>query len=449
MFRTAVRLAAPASAIACLRGGARGATPRGLATGGASVLRLRSFGVGATPHAALGVSMMTGDAQRRSFQWNVFNPENWSTSTRHTNPEVEKELPEVFASQPADVDDYIRPEKTFFESVEDWWDYVISFMQPVEKQIDCMRAVQEAGLFGFDLGWGGTFMLWGVAMRIITLIPQLYAHRNSLRLGRIGPQLSEISGLQKRIKGDKTISTPEKRVIKEGYTRMKKALYKKHNCSQARSAVQGLASPFMVTAFLAVRRLATYDATLETEKFWWVTDLTMPDPTWMLPIACSSLFLLNFELNQLMNRGGRSVNGMYMRWAVRGGMVVSCYFFQSQPSAMFCYWIGMSTAGLLQPMLLRWQWFRNTFDFPDPPPATRAAAQNTPWSRLMVKLGRAREVSREQQASEEKADAIRAMQRIQEFDVIFDAEEEARGRGRAKAGAAGGTKPAETAYPTR
>lgn len=360
--------------------------------------------------------------QGRCFQWNALKPENWSVKARHTSPEVDKELPEVFASQPEEVEDYIRPEKTLFEHVEDWWDWIISFMAPIEKQMDWMRGVAHNGLFGFDLGWGGTFVFWGVMVRLLTLIPQLYAHRNALRLGKISPQIGELNQLQKKLKGDKTVSTAEKRIIKEGYARMKKALYKKHNCSQMKSALQGASTPVLISAFMSIKRLATYDQELETAKFLWVTDLTMPDETWLLPICCSALFMLNFELNQMMNRGGRSANTMYMRWAVRVGTVVFLYFFQAQPSGLFCYWIGMSTVGLLQPLLLRSPAFRKYFDFPDPPAAVRAVTQVTPWTRLMIKLGRMKEPSREVNEEQEKEEQLKQMQRIHDFEVVFEEE---------------------------
>lgn len=311
--------------------------------------------------------------QFRGISW---NPAQWgssSTAGRRSTPQVEQELPEIFANQPEEIDDYIRPDKSTFERIEDFWDWVVGFMQPVEKQIDIMRHLRHDGVLGLDLGgWGHVFFFYGVCMRLLTLIPSLYSNRNGLRMSLIGTQISDITNSQNKAKNDRTLSTAEKRVIKEGYQRMKHALYKKHGCSQWKSFLTMLTAPLTMSAFLSIRRLAMYETDLTMTPFLWVADLTMPDPTYILPAICSTMFVVNFEMNQRMQKGGRSSTNMYIRWAVRVSAVVGVYFFAQQPSALFAYWIGLSVAGLLQPLLLRWQPFRNFFHFPDPPQAARS-----------------------------------------------------------------------------
>jgi hypothetical protein len=58
---------------------------------------------------------------------------NRSTASEET---LREELPEIFDRQPEEVNDYIRPDKTIFERLEDWWDWVHTFMAPVEKQVE-------------------------------------------------------------------------------------------------------------------------------------------------------------------------------------------------------------------------------------------------------------------------------------------------------------------------
>ena len=282
------------------------------------------------------------------------------------DPEIIKqELPEIFERRPEEVDDYIRPDKTYFESLEDLWDWVIGFMSPIEKQMQWMRSAHNGGFFGMDLSYGTVFLVWGVCMRLLSLIPMLYGHRNTLRMARCSTQTAEITNNIKRIKGDKSLTTPERRVMQDGYKRMEKAVYKKHKCSKYGSFVVGITTPVLVTSFMAIRRLAAYEDDLESATFLWIKDLTMPDPTMVLPLCCSCLFLMNFEMNQKLNRGGRSATALYLRWAVRVGALGFSYFCASQPSCLFAYWIGMSTAGMLQPLLLRNAKFRAYFDFPE------------------------------------------------------------------------------------
>ncbi|RNC47888.1 preprotein translocase subunit YidC [Trypanosoma cruzi] len=94
----------------------------------------------------------------RCISW---NPANWvgnSPVGRESHRQIEDELPDVFAQQPQEVDDFIRPEKSVFERLEDFWDWIVSFMQPVEKQLEVMRSLRHSGFLGFDFGtWGNVF----------------------------------------------------------------------------------------------------------------------------------------------------------------------------------------------------------------------------------------------------------------------------------------------------
>lgn len=311
------------------------------------------------------MSMMV--STRRGGYWDSASSAKSTSRNSETEEELRQKLPDVFEKEiPEAVDDYIRPDKTIFEKLEDYYDYFQSLLNPVQKQLDLMRGLHDGSLLGISMEWGAVFLCWGFLIRFLSLGPMLYAHRNQLRMARIQPQLNEITSNQKRIKGDKTLSAQEKRVMKDGYKRMEKALYKKHGCSQKRAFVGAMASPIMISAFVSIRRLAMYEDSLETASFLWVRDLTMPDPYNILPVICTFLFVYNFEMNQSSTRGGRSTTMLYIRYGMRVGSVVFLYFFSSQPTALFAYWIGMSVAGTIQPLVLRWQGFRDFFNFPAP-----------------------------------------------------------------------------------
>lgn len=215
-------------------------------------------------------------------------------------------------------------------------------------------------------------------------------------------------------------------MVKEGLVRMKSALCKKHGCAQWKSFLQGMTAPITLSAFMSIRRLAVYESDLEKAPFLWVSDLTLPDPTNLLPIICSGMFLMNFELNQRMQRGGRSSTGMYIRWAMRIGSVIFVYFFSAQPSAMFAYWIGLSTAGLVQPTLLRNQTFRKLFNFPDPPQVAkeqmlRAEIKSMSWLERMTASPETKERKEKERLEKLAKLSEKKYQSIEEFDVVFDA----------------------------
>lgn len=357
--------------------------------------------------------------QSRSFSW---NPLKWGRTDVGRSSKIEEDLPDIFSSQPSEVEDYINPEKSLFERIEDWWDWVLRFMQPIEKQMEILRDMQHSSIFGFG-GWGQVLFLYGVFLRLFTLFFSLYSHRNSLRMGRIGAQLSEITNSQNKAKNDRTLSTAEKRIIKEGYNRMKHTLYQKEECAQWKSFGAVVTAPVTASAFLSIRRLTLYETDLSGSSFLWINDLAVADATLGLPVMCAGLFLFNFELNQRMQRGGRSAGSLYIRWGTRVGAVGAVYFFSSQPAALFVYWIGLSCCGLLQPLLLRWKGFRVFFRFPDPPLAGKLNTADFSGARAaMTKPSLLNRLSGKKKSSppgiaEHQA---RKFERIDDYEVAFD-----------------------------
>ncbi|CCW68369.1 unnamed protein product [Phytomonas sp. Hart1] len=370
-------------------------------------------------------SALIAGGSRRGFN---LDPRGWISSPegRSSFDKLEETMPEIFEDQPEAVEDYISPEKTTFERIEDFWDWAVGFMQPVEKQIDLMRGLLHEGLWGFHLfgSWGAVLLFYGAFLRLLTLTASLYSHRNMLRLGQIGPQLSELNSQQSRSRGDRSLSTAEKRIVKDGYKRLKAALMHRHRCSQSRSFLTALTAPLTMSAFIAARRLALDEDDLHGVSFCWVKDLTQPDPTYALPGLCTAIFLGNFEFNQRLQRGGRSPSSLYIRWGMRAGTAVGLYLLIHQPAAMFVYWIGLSTVGILQPILLRWQPFRDFWEFPDPPQAARqniVARLKGPSLYERWFATKEEKLRRERERRAEYARlSTKKFETINDYEVIFD-----------------------------
>lgn len=367
--------------------------------------------------------------KKRFISW---NPLKWGrmdigrSSDNVVN--AEEALPDIFSQEPAEVEDYVSPEKSSFERLEDLWDWLLSFLQPIEKQISILRDLHESGFLGFH-NWGCVLLVYGMIIRFLTLIPSLYSHRNSLRMGRIGPQLSELSNAQNKAKNDRTLSSAEKRALKEGYNRMKHALYSREQCAQWKSFGAGITAPVTASAFLAIRRLSLYENDLGNVPFLWVKDLSLADPTCALPLVCAGLFLFNFELNQKMQKGGRSSGTLFIRWGTRVGAVVGAYCFSSQPAALFSYWIGLSCVGMLQPFLLRLNYFRKLFKFPDPPDAAKAnivdlSRKRNSGAGKLLKKGPLSDQNFEKNSDMGEKGEISIgrvpFERIEDYDVVFD-----------------------------
>lgn len=209
-------------------------------------------------------------------------------------------------------------------------------------------------------------------------------------------------------------------MVTEGYNRVKNALQAKHGCAQWKAGINLLTAPIMMSAFMAVNRMTMYESDLETASLLWVTDLTMPDPTMMLPFICAGSFIVNFELSQSLQQGSRSNSAIYIRWAMRVGVLAFAWYFSSQPAALFCYWLGTAIGGSVQPLLLRSMAFRTYFKFPDPPSAGKVALSGIRPPNFIDRMTKSKEAVEE--LSRKHADAIKAsaqmkVQHINDFDV--------------------------------
>ena len=382
-------------------------------------------------HSALSSSTSIAVAQQqRAISWSgIWGGIKGILPLERTTKDAEvlvEEAPDIFEQPPVEVEDYIRPDKTMFESLEDWWDWLLGFMSPVEKQVDAMQHLHTSGFFyGIvpPLSWGATFLVYGAVIRLVTLIPSLYSHRNALRLQKINTPLSEIQQNIKRVKADKTLSAEERKTIQNGYKRMKTALETKAGASQMRSAAQLVTAPLMMTAFWAIGRMTSYEQSLETATFMWVTDLSMPDPTLALPILCAATFVANFELTQRLQRGGRGSLAIYMRWGMRVGVVGFTWFFHNQPAALFLYWMGTSIGGAMQPILLRNQKFRAYFDFPEPAAAGKLELDGVRAPTFWDKMTKPKEKVEEMAAvhSEKLKEAGKTkLMNIDDFEVVVN-----------------------------
>lgn len=93
--------------------------------------------------------------------------------------------------------------------------------------------------------------------------------------------------------------------------------------------------PVFISFFISIRRLATTDPTFSTGGTAWFTDLSIMDPTFVLPVVCAATLLAMTELGGDSGQKITPQMKLFMR-AIGVLSVPMTYWF---PSAVFCYWI--------------------------------------------------------------------------------------------------------------
>ncbi|KNH04252.1 hypothetical protein XU18_4462 [Perkinsela sp. CCAP 1560/4] len=273
-------------------------------------------------------------------------------------------VPGPFQEGDGSQHEYIQNEipysRSRWEIISSYGDSFSEIFSPTNSLMNFLRYLEGTNA----IGWGTTFFLLGMLLRLLSLIPGLYVNRNAMRLAKISPELSLISQKIRTARQNNKLNTEDKRVILASFKRQKNQLFAKHNCSMQRNFAQVLMIPFFSCALMAIQRITCNEESVEMARYLWIHDLTMPDPYFILPLACSLLFLLNIELNSSLNRGSRSATAIGFLWFTRFGCLIGLYFCHTQPAAYFIYWLGLSTAGIVQPILLRMESFRKYFKFP-------------------------------------------------------------------------------------
>ena len=142
------------------------------------------------------------------------------------------------------------------------------------------------------LPWWGTVAIATVVMRILLFPLSVKFAKNATKMAKIQPELAEI---MKKVQHYTKIGATEL-VQKE---QMKVAdLYKAHNCSPlTMMALPFMQLPFFMSFFVGLRKMAL--APVEEMKsggMLWFGDLTIPDPTYSLPVIACGLFVMNIQV---------------------------------------------------------------------------------------------------------------------------------------------------------
>lgn len=102
---------------------------------------------------------------------------------------------------------------------------------------------------------------------------------------------------------------------------------------------------------------------LEDGGMMWFTNLTVPDPTFTLPIV--SIVLTSASVHYSLKKSSRKVLMIrYFRNFVQTGLIVSIPFVIQFPAGVFCYWIPSTVTRIAQQYLLENEKFRNLMTLP-------------------------------------------------------------------------------------
>ena len=145
------------------------------------------------------------------------------------------------------------------------------------------------------LSWWLSIVAVTVALKAALFLPSVAMQINAAKLANLQPHLHEVNQRMAayRAAGD------QQGVIQESQKLLR--LYNEHGCNPMKMFLMPMVQmPIFVSFFMALRGMAQLPVhSMKMGGTLWFTDLTIPDPTFALPVLACASFILNIEvLNQ-------------------------------------------------------------------------------------------------------------------------------------------------------
>lgn len=200
------------------------------------------------------------------------------------------------------------------------------------------------------LPWWQSIMATTFFMRTMTFPVMLMQIKNTYKLSLARP---EIEHLVEHLKQEQAKGNPN---ATNEYQQRVMAVWQKYDANPMKSMATLLVqAPLFIGFFSALRGLAAAKVPSLTEGgALWFSDLTVADPTYMLPIIASATFLLTVELGAADGMEGQTaVMQRRMKNIMRVVAVGIVPFTLSLPASVFMYWTTSNAFSLVQTLVMK------------------------------------------------------------------------------------------------
>lgn len=219
------------------------------------------------------------------------------------------------------------------------------------------------------LPWWASIMAWTCAIKLVTLPLSIKQTSASLRLQAIRPLLEPHQQAAKQYQQQGNMLAAQAQYIKA------REIMKEHKCSPLASLGYALISiPFFIAAFFSIKEIcdSKFPAFM-TGGTLWFTDLTAPDPYYLLPTISAVGLLLSIEAGRWTT--GQSMSGM-MVWGIRFASVMSIPITASMGSSILIYFGTLNFFNALIHMFWRSARIRSLVGFKLPQATPTIATEN-------------------------------------------------------------------------
>ncbi|XP_037464097.1 mitochondrial inner membrane protein OXA1-like [Triticum dicoccoides] len=205
------------------------------------------------------------------------------------------------------------------------------------------------------LNWWASIALTTVLIRTAVIPFAVSQQKSSEMIQAMQPEMDAIRGAVDR--------TDPKSVL-EGKYKMT-ALFRNYGVTPY-APLKGLIirSPMFMIFFFAINNMVEKVPSLKGGGVFWFTDLTTPDPLYILPVLTSLTFLATVELNLQCGIVGHPSVASIMKMFNRGVGLMIVPFTMNFAKGFFFYWITANLFTLVYGIVMRRPAVRKLFNFP-------------------------------------------------------------------------------------
>ena len=237
------------------------------------------------------------------------NPHYWSEEVASSTHVDTGSIADTI-SQQTSVADTISHQTSVADAISQQTSVVDAISQQTNLT-DAVSGLTSAGLGGYtpvgiiqhaleflhvqaNMPWWAAIATMAALLRVALLPLAVSMQQNTARMFNIQPEVSRILlNMQQCSKmGDQVGQAQEGLKLAE--------LYREHRVNPFKMFFMPLVQmPIFLTFFMAIRRMAAAPVeSMKTGGLWWFPDLTIPDPTFSLPLLTCVNFLINIEVSK-------------------------------------------------------------------------------------------------------------------------------------------------------
>ncbi|XP_013106824.1 mitochondrial inner membrane protein OXA1L [Stomoxys calcitrans] len=215
---------------------------------------------------------------------------------------------------------------------------------PVGLVQNCMEFLHVS----CDLPWWGAIAIGTVVVRTLIFPLVIMAQRNAAKMNNNMPQMQllQMKMTEARQSGNAIDSAR--------YAQEMMMFMKEKEMNPLKNLIVPLAqAPLFISFFMGLRSMAnTPVESMRDGGLWWFSDLTIADPTFMLPVITSLTLLLTVEIGTDSARLSAQNMGM-MKYVLRALPIAIFPFTMNFPAAILTYWACSNFISLGQVAVLK------------------------------------------------------------------------------------------------